>query len=75
MKEQLKSKRSVDIFDFLADGRSRTKQEIADHLGVPMNKSFGTYLSGISKHSEKDGDSYRLSDACFLVGRPSDKEE
>jgi hypothetical protein len=75
IKESFKNGSTKKIFDFLSDGRYRSKKEIADFLGMPVNKSFGTYLSGISKHSERNGDMYRLSDKCFLVGRPCDKEE
>ena len=75
IKEQLKSKRSREIFDILADGRAYSKEEIAKRMGVELNKSFGTYLSGLSNHTERvEGGKYRLKDDVFLVGRPCDNE-
>lgn len=75
MKEQLKQKKSKEIFDILADGRAYSREEIAETLGIEINKSFGTYLSGLSKCSEKDKEGkYRLKDEAFLVGRPCDNE-
>jgi hypothetical protein len=76
IKASLKQKGSRVIFDFLADGNWRSKNEIAEHLGKdPTNRSFGTYLSGICKCSEKVNEKYRLKDECFLVGRPCDKKD
>lgn len=72
-KEQLKHKKSREIYDIMKDGRYYSKEGLAEAIGLENNKSFGTYLSGLSKLSEKKDGKYRLKDDCFLCGpRPCD---
>uniref|UniRef100_A0A7S2VEL8 Uncharacterized protein n=1 Tax=Entomoneis paludosa TaxID=265537 RepID=A0A7S2VEL8_9STRA len=73
IKEGLKSAKSREIFDLLKDGKAYTKEEMANALGLEINKSFGTYLSGLSRFTEKmaGGQKYRLSDDVFPCGRPT----
>jgi hypothetical protein len=74
LKEDIKSKRSRDIFDLLVDGKAFSRGELADMLKMENNKSFGTYVSSLSKVSERvDGGKIRLKDIAFPVGRPCDK--
>ncbi|CAB9518891.1 expressed unknown protein [Seminavis robusta] len=74
IKEQLKNKRSREIFEILADGRAWSKDELADKMGIENNKSFGTYLSALSKYTEKTKDGkYALKDEVFPFGRPCDE--
>lgn len=72
LKESLKHKKSRDIFDILTDGRAYSREELAEKLGLELNKSFGTYLSGLSKVSERVEGKIRLKDTAFPVGRPCD---
>ena len=72
-KEQLKHKKSREIYDIMTDGRWYSKKELAEAIGVEANKSFGTYHSGISKFTDKKDGKSRLNDDCFLCGpRPCD---
>jgi hypothetical protein len=60
------------VFDYLGDGKIRTKAELAMHCGYEdeKNASFGVALSRVTANGvvEKTGDHYRLSDMCFLPG-------
>jgi hypothetical protein len=73
IKEQLKGKQPRAIFDFLAaDGQAHSKEEIAEHLVLEVNKSFGTYLSALSRYTDKLNDGkYILKDDVFPFGRPN----
>ena len=74
LKEDIKSKRSREIFDLLIDGKAYSRGELADMLKMENNKSFGTYVSSLSKLTERiDGGKIRLKDIAFPVGRPCDK--
>lgn len=70
LKDTIKQKKSKEIFDILTDGKAYSKAEIAKKLGVEENKSFGTYLSALSKVSEKVDGKIRLKDEAFPIGRP-----
>lgn len=74
LKDGVKGKKPRDIFDILTDGRSHTRAELAVTMGLPGNKSFGTYVSALSKVVERDGKKIRLPDLAFPCGRPCDKE-
>ena len=73
LKENIKSKRSKEIFDILTDGKAYSKQELADKMGLENNKRFGTYISSLSKVSERVDGKIRLLQIAFPCGRPCDK--
>ena len=70
--DMIKVARSREMFDLMLDGAAYSKEELAESMGLPLNKSFGTYVSGLSKVYEKVGDKIRLIDLCFPTGRPCD---
>lgn len=71
IKGTFKSGISRSIFDILADGGYHTKDEIAQKLNIENNKSFGTYLSALSKYTNKGNNgTYSLKDTAFPFGRP-----
>jgi hypothetical protein len=72
LKEQLKQKKSREIFDILTDGGAYSRSELADKLGIEDNKSFGTYMSALSKLVDREGGKIRLQDLAFPCGRPND---
>lgn len=60
------------VFDYLRDGRGRTKAALAAHCGYDeKNASFSVSLRKASANGviERKDDLYRLSDICFLPGR------
>lgn len=73
LKETIKVKKSHEIFDLLTDGNAYTKQELADKMSMENNSSFGTYMSALSKVSEKIDGKTRLKDIAFPCGRPCEK--
>lgn len=73
LKENLKSKQSHKIFDLLADGNGYTRQELAKKMGLEDNKSFGTYVSHLSKVVDREGGKIRLKQIAFPCGRPCDQ--
>ena len=70
--DMIKVAKSREIFDLMLDGAAYSKEELAEMMNLPVNKSFGTYTSGLSKVSEKVGKKMRLIDLCFPTGRPCD---
>ncbi len=71
IKKTFKSKMSRAIFDVLVDGGNHSKDEIAQTLNIENNKSFCTYLSALSKYTEKcNNGTYSLNDIAFPLGRP-----
>jgi hypothetical protein len=65
-------------FDFLIDGRSRSKAELAEELGYPTSTTpgFKKMLSQIRKHAfvgtpGNDKDLVHLTDEAFPFGRPA----
>jgi len=70
IKETIKSKRSREIFDILADGASYSRVELAEKMGLEDNKSFGTYVSTLSKVVERENGKIRLTNIAFPCGRP-----
>jgi hypothetical protein len=71
IKSTFRAGTSRSIFDILADGGHHTKEEIAQTLDIDNNKSFGTYLSALSKYTDKGtSGTYRLKDVAFPFGRP-----
>ena len=70
---QVKGKVPRKIFDILLDGRAYGRAELAEMLEMEDNKSFGTYVSALSKVSERvEGKKIRLKDIAFPCGRPSE---
>lgn len=74
LKENIKQKKSREIFDLLADGRAFTRTELADKMGMEDNKSFGTCISALSTVVEREGGKIRLKDIAFPCGRPCGDE-
>ena len=74
LKETIKQKKSREIFDLLVDGHVFTRTQLADKMGMEDNKSFGTYISALSKVVEREGGKIRLKDIAFPCGRPCDDE-
>ena len=72
LKEQVKGKMARRIFDILTDGNAYSREEIASKLGVRDNNSLGTYISSLSKVSERvDGrKKIQLKKIAFPCGRP-----
>ena len=70
--EMIKGQKPRQIFDLLLNGEWWTKDEIAEEMGIPNNKSLGTYISSLSKVYERDGASIRLLDMAFPFGRPGE---
>ena len=72
----IKVKSSYDVFDQMVDGRWYSRAELADKMGVENNRSFGTYVSGLSKVVDRDNGTrkIRLKDMAFPCGRPCDSE-
>ena len=67
----IKGTKPREIFDLMLDGEWHSRDELADALNFPNNKSFGTYVSALSKVTERDTDKkIRLIDMCFPFGRP-----
>ena len=75
LRDQVKGKVPREIFDILLDGRAYHKAELAEKVGKEDNKSFGTYISSLSKVSERvEGKKIRLKDVAFPCGRPCDSK-
>lgn len=75
MKNAIKVKKAHEIFDILADGKSYSRSELAEIMQLEDNKSFGTYLSALSKVVDPEAKKkkmYRLNDESFPCGRPCD---
>jgi hypothetical protein len=71
IRKKFKKQRPRDIFDILvADGQAYSKEELANKLGLQNNKSFGTYLSALSKYTDKNDGKYSLKPEVFPFGRP-----
>jgi len=70
--DMIKIGKSREIFDLMTDGAWYSKEELAEKMNMPLNKSFGTYTSGLSKVTEKANGKMRLLDIAFPVGRPCD---
>jgi len=69
--DMVKGKKPREIFDLMLDGEWHSRDELADALNLPNNKSFGTYVSALSKVTERGTDKkIRLKDMCFPCGRP-----
>lgn len=78
MKEMITQKKGRDLFELLTDGSTRSYAELAEHVGHDdvKNKSFLTYVSSLSKCSEKvtgpNGEKMlKLNDDAFPFGRPT----
>jgi hypothetical protein len=71
LKEQIKQKKSREIFDILTDGKAYNRAELAAMMKLEDNKSFGTYVSALSKVIEREAGKIRLKDIAFPCGRPS----
>lgn len=70
--ELIKGQKPRQIYDLLLNGEWWTKDEIAEGMGIPNNKSLGTYISSLSKVVERDSASIRLLDMVFPFGRPGE---
>jgi len=71
LKKMIKQKRSREMFDLMTDGQAYSRAELASGIGMEQTKSFGTYVSALSKHTTKDeGGKMSLIDAAFPEGRP-----
>ena len=70
LKENIKQKKAREIFDILTDGKAYSRKELAAKMDMEDNKSFGTYVSALSKVTERENGKIRLMDVAFPVGRP-----
>lgn len=70
IRDMLGGKKPRDIFDILSDGQWHSKESIAAALDMEVTKSFGTYLSALSRYTERCEGGYRLKDSAFPCGRP-----
>jgi len=70
LKESIKVKKAHEIFDILADGNAYSRSELAEKMGLEDNKSFGTYVSALSKVVERENGKIRLKNIAFPCGRP-----
>jgi len=70
LKELIKVKKARDIFDILTDGRAYTRVELAEKMQLEDNKSFGTYVSALSKVVERESGKIQLKNIAFPCGRP-----
>lgn len=68
--EMIKGSMPRKIYDIMLDGEWHTRAELAENMDVENNRSFGTYVSALSKVVEREGKRIRLSDLCFPCGRP-----
>ena len=74
LKEGVKGKVPRQIFDILTNGNAYARAELAAMMEMDDNKSFGTYVSALSKVVERvEGKKIRLPDLAFPCGRPCDK--
>ena len=67
----IKNKKSKEIFQFMTDGRTRSKAEIAEAVGYDKNAgSFKTYLGAVTKHMDKfeKNTMFQLKDKYFPYG-------
>jgi hypothetical protein len=69
--EMVKGQKPRQIFDLMLDGGWHTRAELAEALEMENNKSFGTYISSLSKLVERENRKIRLGDMVFPCGRPS----
>ena len=74
IKEKLKGKKAVQIFEYLADGKEHEKQDIMEAVKCTNPKTFAPLLS---RELKKPGyivypskTTVQLSDLCFPFGRP-----
>lgn len=58
------------FFDILTDGCAYSRAELAEKMELENNKSFGTYVSALSKVVERENGKIRLKDIAFPCGRP-----
>ena len=72
--EVIKGIKPRQIYDFMLDGGWYSRAELAVEMNLPDNKSFGTYISSLSKVVERQNGRIRLSDMVFPCGRPSDND-
>ena len=70
LKEQVKGKQPKAIFDLLTNGDAFTRPELARMMGLEDTRSFGTYISALSKVVEREGGKIRLKQIAFPCGRP-----
>ena len=70
LKEQIPHKKSREIFDIMTDGDWCSKAELLEAMNHEDNKSFGTYLSALSKFVDKENGKMRLKQIAFPCGRP-----
>jgi uncharacterized protein YjhX (UPF0386 family) len=77
IKERVPNGKAQQIFDYLLDGRARTKAEIARHLGYDNEKSDSVrvFISKLSKFIDRSDGMIRLKDQLFPFGRPECTEK
>lgn len=78
IRETIQTPKYRRAFDFLLDGRSRTKAELAKELGYPNDSTpgFKKMLSQIRKHAfvgtpDNNKDMVHLTTEAFPFGRPT----
>eukprot|EP00977_Amphora_coffeiformis_P024593 scaffold16355_cov170-Amphora_coffeaeformis.AAC.5 len=74
LKEQIKGKKPREIYGILTDGNAYSRAELAAKMKMEDNKSFGTYVSSLSKIVERQGNQIRLPDIAFPCGRPCENK-
>lgn len=72
LRELIKQKKSREIFDIMLDGRFYSRSELAEKMCTEDNKSFGTYVSALSKIVDRENGKIGLKGMAFPCGRPSD---
>jgi hypothetical protein len=70
--EMIKGMKPRQIFDLMLYGGWHSRAELAIAMNLPDKKSFGTYISTLSKVVERQSGKIRLLDMVFPCGRPSD---
>lgn len=68
--EMIKGGKPRQIYDIMLDGEWYTRAELAEKMDVENNRSFGTYISALSKVVKRNGKQIRLTDLSFPCGRP-----
>jgi len=74
LKESVKGKKPCEIYDILTNGKAYSRAELARMMNMDDNKSFGTYVSSLSKIVERQDGKIRLPDIAFPCGRPCNKK-
>ena len=78
VKAQLKLKpKQTELFDYIQDGRTYQKAEVATAINLKMNSTFSNLLTSLKKIGviEFDRTTIRLTDEMFPFGPRGEQEE